>query len=222
MPRRSHGHRILGHVVRTLRPGKPALSCSAACHCRVLHCCWVDAPQPLGAACAVKCLCKLASAGCSCLLAVPPNLQPLPHQVPAPRSNPAACRCGPCRVAFPHLSQLAQKHRSKGLVVVGVNMEEDSPQIRAFVQQQVGARWWVGGWCLVAEARLVWGRVWKRAAPRPAPLCSSRWVLAVKECLPAPGRLSVPLMHAGGRTPCWRAREGTQAPLLCMRPFAPW
>ena len=46
-------------------------------------------------------------------------------------------RCGPCRVAFPHLSQLAQKHRSSGLVVVGINMEADSPQIRAFVQQQV-------------------------------------------------------------------------------------
>lgn len=44
-------------------------------------------------------------------------------------------------MAFPHLSQLAQKHRSKALVVVGVNMEEDSPQIRAFVQQQVGGCW---------------------------------------------------------------------------------
>lgn len=44
--------------------------------------------------------------------------------------------CGPCRVAFPHLSSLAAKHRGRGLVVVGVNMEQDSPQIRAFVQQQ--------------------------------------------------------------------------------------
>lgn len=44
--------------------------------------------------------------------------------------------CGPCRAAFPHLSQLARKFRGSGLVVVGVNMEEDSPQIRAFVAQQ--------------------------------------------------------------------------------------
>ncbi|KAL4443316.1 hypothetical protein ABPG75_011053 [Micractinium tetrahymenae] len=44
--------------------------------------------------------------------------------------------CGPCRVAFPHLSSLAQKHRGRGLVVVGVNMEQDTPQIRAFVAQQ--------------------------------------------------------------------------------------
>ncbi|KAL4418880.1 hypothetical protein ABPG77_010049 [Micractinium sp. CCAP 211/92] len=46
--------------------------------------------------------------------------------------------CGPCRVAFPHLSSLAQKHRGRGLVVVGINMEQDSPQIRSFVAQQGG------------------------------------------------------------------------------------
>ncbi len=62
--------------------------------------------------------------------------------MPASRAAAAVVsrRCGPCRVAFPHLSQLAQKHRSSGLVVVGINMEADSPQIRAFVQQQVRLR----------------------------------------------------------------------------------
>jgi hypothetical protein len=59
-----------------------------------------------------------------------------------PTSKPTAClslprRCGPCRAAFPHLSQLQRKHRAAGLAVVGVSMEEDSPQLRAFVAQQV-------------------------------------------------------------------------------------
>ncbi|EFN56660.1 hypothetical protein CHLNCDRAFT_144508 [Chlorella variabilis] len=59
-----------------------------------------------------------------------------PVAVPS-RSGPMvvefwATWCGPCRAAFPHLSQLARKFRGSGLVVVGVNMEEDSPQIRAF------------------------------------------------------------------------------------------
>lgn len=39
-------------------------------------------------------------------------------------------------MAFPHLSQLAAKYRDRGLVVVGINMETDSPQVRAFVAQQ--------------------------------------------------------------------------------------
>lgn len=33
--------------------------------------------------------------------------------------------CGPCRMAFPHLSGLARKFKDKGLAVVGVCMEDD-------------------------------------------------------------------------------------------------
>lgn len=43
-------------------------------------------------------------------------------------------------MAFPHLSQLARKYRDRGLVVVGINMEQDSPQLRTFVAQQVRGR----------------------------------------------------------------------------------
>ncbi|KAI3426908.1 hypothetical protein D9Q98_006852 [Chlorella vulgaris] len=44
--------------------------------------------------------------------------------------------CGPCRAAFPHLSELQRRHRGSGLKVVGVNMEEASPKLSAFVAQQ--------------------------------------------------------------------------------------
>jgi hypothetical protein len=83
-------------------------------------------------------------------VAAPPLPAPCRHQpAPAcewsdlrPTSKPTAClslprRCGPCRAAFPHLSQLQHKHGAAGLAVVGVSMEEDSPQLRAFVAQQV-------------------------------------------------------------------------------------
>jgi thiol-disulfide isomerase/thioredoxin len=38
--------------------------------------------------------------------------------------------CGPCRMAFPHLSELQRKYKDKGLVVLGISLEEDSPQTR--------------------------------------------------------------------------------------------
>lgn len=97
---------------------------------------------------------------------------------PPPRMH----RCGPCRVAFPHLSQLAQKHRSKGLVVLGVNMEEDSPQIRAFVQQQVRGAMPSADCCAcdrldesLGGRHEQWVMSCKGTAPRSGPLCSSRW-----------------------------------------------
>ena len=46
------------------------------------------------------------------------------------------CRCGPCRVVFPHITDLAKKHEKDGLKVVGVCLEELSPKLTAFVQQQ--------------------------------------------------------------------------------------
>ena len=44
--------------------------------------------------------------------------------------------CGPCRVAFPHLSEIARKHRDRDLVVIGVNIEGDSPTVRKMVADQ--------------------------------------------------------------------------------------
>ena len=45
-------------------------------------------------------------------------------------------RCGPCRQVFPHLSQIARTYAAKGLVVVSVSLEPNSPQLQKFVQQQ--------------------------------------------------------------------------------------
>jgi thiol-disulfide isomerase/thioredoxin len=33
--------------------------------------------------------------------------------------------CGPCRMAFPHLSDLQRKYKDKGLRVVGICLEDD-------------------------------------------------------------------------------------------------
>ena len=45
-------------------------------------------------------------------------------------------RCGPCRAVFPHLSKIARTYAEKGLVVVGISIEADSPQLDAFVARQ--------------------------------------------------------------------------------------
>jgi len=47
-----------------------------------------------------------------------------------------ARRCGPCRAVFPHLSKIAKTYTDKGLVVVGISIEADSPQLDAFVARQ--------------------------------------------------------------------------------------
>jgi thiol-disulfide isomerase/thioredoxin len=44
--------------------------------------------------------------------------------------------CGPCRMAFPHLSQLARKYKAQGLVVIGVNIEGDPTAAKRTVMQQ--------------------------------------------------------------------------------------
>eukprot|EP00191_Tetraselmis_sp_GSL018_P014477 CAMPEP_0177584202 /NCGR_PEP_ID=MMETSP0419_2-20121207/3769_1 /TAXON_ID=582737 /ORGANISM="Tetraselmis sp., Strain GSL018" /LENGTH=201 /DNA_ID=CAMNT_0019073723 /DNA_START=229 /DNA_END=831 /DNA_ORIENTATION=+ len=56
-----------------------------------------------------------------------------------PEDSPAiielwASWCGPCRQVFPHLSEIARRHRPKGLVVVGVTSEPKA-QVQGFVQQ---------------------------------------------------------------------------------------
>lgn len=45
-------------------------------------------------------------------------------------------RCGPCRMAFPHLTQLAQKYCNSGLRIVGISSEPASDALRAFVKSQ--------------------------------------------------------------------------------------
>ncbi len=45
-------------------------------------------------------------------------------------------RCGPCRAVFPHLSKIAQAYADKGLAVIGISIEADSPQLDAFVARQ--------------------------------------------------------------------------------------
>jgi len=44
--------------------------------------------------------------------------------------------CGPCRSAFPHISDLQRKYRSRGLRVVGVTNEANPGQVRSFVNSQ--------------------------------------------------------------------------------------
>ncbi|KAK9863410.1 hypothetical protein WJX84_008614 [Apatococcus fuscideae] len=44
--------------------------------------------------------------------------------------------CGPCRVVFPHISELARKHAKDGLKVVGICLEPPSAKLTNFVQQQ--------------------------------------------------------------------------------------
>jgi len=44
--------------------------------------------------------------------------------------------CGPCRTAFPHLSDIARKQKDSGLVVIGINIEGDSPAVRKLVVDQ--------------------------------------------------------------------------------------
>jgi len=44
--------------------------------------------------------------------------------------------CGPCRAAFPHLSDIARKQKDSGLVVIGINIEGDSPAVRKLVDGQ--------------------------------------------------------------------------------------
>lgn len=44
--------------------------------------------------------------------------------------------CGPCRAAFPHLSDMARKQKDSGLVVLGINIEGDSPAVKKLVVDQ--------------------------------------------------------------------------------------
>jgi thiol-disulfide isomerase/thioredoxin len=43
--------------------------------------------------------------------------------------------CGPCKQSFPALERLHKKHSAQGLVVVGVNLDEDLPAARGFLTE---------------------------------------------------------------------------------------
>lgn len=43
--------------------------------------------------------------------------------------------CGPCRAAFPALKEITDKFKDKGLVVVGVSLDEDKADMDAFVRK---------------------------------------------------------------------------------------
>ena len=45
--------------------------------------------------------------------------------------------CGPCRVEIPHVNKLYDKYKAQGLVVIGVNSEEDHAKVRSFAEQNI-------------------------------------------------------------------------------------
>lgn len=45
--------------------------------------------------------------------------------------------CGPCRMEIPHLENLFNKYKSRGLVVLGVNNESNHQAVRDFAQTQI-------------------------------------------------------------------------------------
>lgn len=44
-------------------------------------------------------------------------------------------RCGPCRDEMPELLSYYQKHRSEGMIMVGIDTDEDEGMVNAFVRQ---------------------------------------------------------------------------------------
>ncbi len=43
--------------------------------------------------------------------------------------------CGPCRMSTPVLSRLDQKYKGKGLVILGVSLDEDESQVLPYVEK---------------------------------------------------------------------------------------
>lgn len=43
--------------------------------------------------------------------------------------------CGPCKAAFPALKEIAEKYKDKGVVLVGVSLDEDKADMDAFVRK---------------------------------------------------------------------------------------
>ena len=47
--------------------------------------------------------------------------------------------CAPCKASFPVLNQLQAKYGAKGLVVVGVSVDEDAAKYKAFAEKKSAA-----------------------------------------------------------------------------------
>ncbi len=45
--------------------------------------------------------------------------------------------CGPCRVEVPHLEYLSKKYKDRGLVVIGLNNENNHQAVRDFAESQI-------------------------------------------------------------------------------------
>ena len=45
--------------------------------------------------------------------------------------------CGPCRMEVPHLEHLYKKYKARGLIVLGVNNENDHQAVREFAKTQI-------------------------------------------------------------------------------------
>jgi cytochrome c biogenesis protein CcmG/thiol:disulfide interchange protein DsbE len=43
--------------------------------------------------------------------------------------------CGPCRISIPHVQEFYMRHKAGGLVVLGVNMDEDTSEVSDFVKR---------------------------------------------------------------------------------------
>ena len=43
--------------------------------------------------------------------------------------------CGPCRQSFPWMSQLQEKYKSQGLVVIGVNVDQEQKLADKFIKE---------------------------------------------------------------------------------------
>lgn len=44
--------------------------------------------------------------------------------------------CPPCRESIPHLTEVAAQYKDKGVVVVGVSVEDEEETVRSFVEKQ--------------------------------------------------------------------------------------
>lgn len=44
--------------------------------------------------------------------------------------------CGPCALSFPALNQLHQRYESKGLVVIGIGVDDDPAKFKSFAEKR--------------------------------------------------------------------------------------